>query len=154
MLGSDEILGVLADAVQFGSGGVWIKVGGRSMGAAYGDVSEIRIVPSGSGRIACGRLVVYQRDGRWVVHRVMRRRIVGGAVAYCVKGDGLSQPEEPDVRADEIRGIVAGLRFSDGATVDAGSFVSRLRGWWTVLRFRGREWLAPAGKGPEPCRPG
>lgn len=144
MITNDDILDLLSDAVQSRSG-VRLAVSGRSMGPAYDQVSEIQVIPCESASINPGRLVVFQRDGRWVVHRVMRRwRRVDGVV-YLTKGDGLARPDQPVVQSSEIKGVVSSLGLKDGSGVDLLSFRSRLQSVWRVIRF----WLGRYIK--EPC---
>lgn len=139
MITNDDILDLLATAVHSGAG-VRLAVSGRSMGPAYSEVVDIQVVPCEPSSITPGRLVVFQRDGRWVVHRVMRRIGAGEDIAYLTKGDGLAQPDQPVVLAREVKGMVSGLGLKNGATVDLCMLASRIKAWWIVVRFRIR-WI-------------
>ena len=152
MITNDEILVLLADAVQTGSG-VRIFVSGRSMGPAYASVSDIQVVPCVLTSIPVGRLVVFQRDGRWVVHRVMWRIRRADGVMYLTKGDGLSELDQPCIQASEIKGMVSGLGFKGGATMDPLSFSSRFKSGWIVIRFWIGRLLVPFGRDPRPGHP-
>lgn len=153
MMENDDILEAMAGAVRRGAEGVWLAVGGNSMGPGFAGVCEIRVVAGQAQGIPVGALIVFQRDGKWVVHRAMRRWRTSDGWLYRAKGDGLARPDTPDVRAEEVRGVVAGLRWRDGTVSDLGSSRARLRARWIVARFRLRQWLWPARRGPRPAGP-
>lgn len=143
MITNDDILGLLSEAIQSWPG-VRIPVSGRSMGPAFEHVTDIMVVPCGAASIRLGSLVVFQRGGLWVVHRVVGT--TKGGATYLTKGDGLDHLDAPAVRPDEIRGIVIGLGFGDGRFVD-------LRSPWGRLKSRARviHWLIKRfGTDPKP----
>lgn len=152
MITNDDILDLLSDAVQSRSG-VRLAVSGRSMGPAYVSVSEILVIPCDSDSIGPGRLVVFQRDGRWVVHRVMRRWRGVDGVVYLTKGDGLARPDQPVVQSSEIKGVVSRLGLKNGSRVDLLSFPSRLQSLWLVARFWIGRVILPTGRDPVPAHP-
>lgn len=135
MIANDEILALLADVVHSGSG-VRISVSGRSMGPAFASVVEIQVVSCDSSSIKPGQLVVFQRDGHWIVHRVMGSLRGADGPAYLTKGDGLAQLDHPAVQLSEIKGVVTCLGFQDGSSMDLLTFPLRLHSWWIVIRFR------------------
>ncbi len=105
------------------------------MGPSYASVSDIQVVPCESSSIPPGRLVVFQRGGKWVVHRVMQRRGGGDGTVYLTKGDGLAQMDHPGVRSSEIKGVVSSLGYKDGIIVDLLSFPARFQARWIVSRY-------------------
>ena len=147
MITNDDVLALLADVVHSGSG-VRIPVSGRSMGPAYALVSDIQVVPCEPSSITPGRLVVFQRNGKWVVHRVMRRMRGSDGEVCFTKGDGVAQLDRPCVQASEIKGVVSVLRFKDGSSLDLLAFPSRLRAWWIVTRFWMGRFILPTGRDP------
>jgi hypothetical protein len=134
MITNSDILDLLSDAVQSGVG-VRIAVSGRSMGPSYASVSDIQVVPCEASCLPLGRLVVFQRGGKWVVHRVMWRRGGEEGVVYLTKGDGLAQMDQPAVQSSEIKGMVSSLGYKDGTIVNLLSFPVRLQAKWIVSRF-------------------
>jgi hypothetical protein len=153
MMRNDEILDLLSDAVKAGSG-VRLAVSGRSMGLAYASVFEVQVVPCEHDSIFPGRLVVFQRHGCWVVHRVMRRMKREGGSMYLTKGDGLPMPDDPLVQASEIRGVVARAYLRDGSEVDLMSFPSSLHAIWLVVRYWIGRFITQTGKVPGLARQG
>lgn len=149
MMTNDDILGLLAEAVRSGSG-IRVAVSGRSMGPSYAAVSEIEVIPCNPAAINLGRLVVFQRDGCWVVHRVMRRSQGPDGVVYLTKGDGLNRPDRPAVKSSEIKGVVSSLGLKDGSRVDLLSFLSRLQSLWIVIRYWIGHVILPTGRAPGP----
>jgi hypothetical protein len=95
-------------------------------------------------------LVVFQRDGCWVVHRVMRRSQGPDGVVYLTKGDGLNRPDRPAVKSSEIKGVVSSLGLKDGSRVDLLSFLSRLQSLWIVIRYWIGHVILPTGRAPGP----
>ena len=134
VIANDDILAVLSDALQ-GGREIRIPVSGRSMGPAFNGVSDIHVVPCDAGKLRPGALAVYQRDGRWVVHRIMRKIHDAAGVGYLTKGDGLSQLDSPAIRLEEIRGIVTGVGLKGGGQVDLLSFCERLKARIIVTRW-------------------
>jgi hypothetical protein len=126
---NDDILELLTDVVKSGPG-VHIPVSGRSMGPYYESVSGIIVRAVEPGKLRIGDIVVAQRDGRWVVHRVMWK--VHGR--FITKGDGLGQLDRPRLNQAEVRGRVAGLVLNDGTTIQLDTFKARCRGVVKVLR--------------------
>lgn len=133
MLSNGDILGLLSDVIQ-SRPGVRIPVSGKSMGPAFAQVSDIMVKIPGRDAIRPGALVVFQRGGLWVVHRVVGK--ARGGAGYLTKGDGLDRLDEPSIHPDEIKGIVVGFGLSDGGFVDLCSPGSRLKAWMRVVRWR------------------
>lgn len=136
MITNHDILDLLADAVQSGAG-VRIPVTGRSMGPAFAQVTEIVVKPAIPSQLKVGHIVVVQRDGLWVVHRIMWRR----RGRFITKGDGLGQLDRPWVVGEAIKGVVVGLGLKDGSTCDLCTVRSRLKGLASVLKGWGSLWL-------------
>ena len=163
MITNDDILELLSSTVQSGKG-IRIAVSGRSMGPGFVSVSDIQVVQCNPTSIPTGRLVVFQRDGRWIVHRVMRMKRGAEGVVYFTKGDGLAQVDQPLVRPEEIRGEVTELGLMDGTHIDLQSYKERFKARWIVIRWlcAGRLFSAagqllsrvPTGRGPRPEHPG
>lgn len=149
MITNDDILGLLSEAVQSGTG-IRVAVSGRSMGPLYAAVSDVQVIPCDRDSIAPGRLVVFQRDARWAVHRVMRRWRGREGAVYLTKGDGLALPDHPVVQSSEIKGVVASLGMRDGSRVDLMSPRARLQALWIVIRYWIGRVILPRGKVPVP----
>lgn len=147
MISDQELLEVLAGALRNGRG-VAVPVSGSSMGPDFASVRDIVVEPFAPSAIRLGSIIAFQRNGRWIVHRVMwkfRRT----ADPFCItKGDRLRALDRPFVKASEIKGIVVGLVTNDGDTISLTSTPRRLagrclvmRGWltvglWSLLAFR------------------
>ncbi len=134
MITNSDILDLLSDAVQTGTG-VRLAVSGRSMGPSFASVSDIQVIPCELSCIPLGRLVVFQRGGKWVAHRVMWRRGGEDGSVYLTKGDGLAKMDQPAVQSSEIKGMVSSLGYKDGTIVDLLSFPARLQAGWIVSRY-------------------
>lgn len=134
MITDDEILGVLAATIQSGNG-VRVPVSGRSMGPRFISVTDILVVPASANLLRPGALIVFQRDGRWAVHRVMRRIAGPDGESYLTKGDGLVQPDQPPVRPEEIKGVVVELGFENLRRVSLLSPWARLKARCIVVRW-------------------
>lgn len=149
MISNHDILELMGDAVQSGDG-VRLGVAGRSMGPAFATATDVRIIPCDATSIPVGRLVVFQREGRWVAHRVMRRESGDGGLVYLTKGDGLVDLDVPGIRSVEIKGMVSGWWSDGGRYFDLLSLRARISGWLVVLRYRLGRLIAPSGRGPMP----
>lgn len=136
MITNHDILELLSDAVQTGTG-VRIPVAGRSMGPTFAEVTEIVVKPAIPAQLRVGHIVVVQRNGLWVVHRIMWR--CGGR--FITKGDGLGQLDRPWVVGEAIKGVVVGLGMKEGSTYDLCTFRARVKGLISVLRGWGSLWL-------------
>ena len=134
-----DVLDTLSGALSR-VGTVCIPVSGRSMGMSFAAVREIVVVPFDPAAVRFGSVIVFQRDGRWIVHRVLYILDRNGARGYVTKGDGLAAPDRPRVEAAAIRGIVVGLRLENGTTVDLASRAARWRGQARAARG----WIAVA----------
>ena len=129
MITNSDILDLLSSAVQSGAG-VRLAVSGRSMGPAFDSVSEIVVKPAIPAKLRVGEIVVVQRDGHWVVHRIMWH--LGDR--FITKGDGLSQLDRPRVIRTEIKGVVVGLGMKDGSTRNLCTFRVRVKGLISVMK--------------------
>lgn len=134
-----DLLDTLSDAVRAGKS-VRIPVSGRSMGTGFSLVTHIAVEPFAPAAVRIGDVIVFQRDGRWIVHRVLWK-FGPGADAFCItKGDGLGEVDRPYVKASDIRGTVGGLITRKGASIDLASVPRRVAGVLAAMRG----WLAVA----------
>ena len=145
-----DLLDALSGAVALGRK-VCIPASGGSMGAAFASARGIVVVPYDSAAVGVGSVIVFQRDGRWIVHRVMGVYGRGEAAGYVTKGDVLTWLDRPRVNAAEVKGVVVGLNMANGTTVDLTSTRWRwrgrarvVRGWLTVALARRRRAPSPA----------
>ncbi len=139
MVTNDDILELLSEAVQSGKE-VHVPVSGRSMGPAFNSVSGIIVRSVVPEKLRLGDIVVVQRDGRWVVHRIMWR--LRGR--FITKGDGLGYLDRPRVTLAEVQGRVVGLVLNDGTTIPLDTFKARCGGVIKVLRGWLNLWLTLA----------
>lgn len=114
-MGSDEDYVVLDAALLAAVAHVWrqqgrvleTSFGGTSMSPAITPADVLRIVCGAS--FAVGDVVVYVREDRVVVHRVIRER--GGTVWTC--GDANLLPD-PSIDRTQILGSVSAIRRAEG----------------------------------------
>ena len=105
---------------------IWINAAGASMHPAI--VGGSRVLLSFSAVPRLGDVVLFERDGRAILHRIVWRR--GGTIV--TRGDGCSSPEPP-MAVTDIRAVA--LAVDDGRAVHplvwAGRFGVRacLRGF-------------------------
>jgi hypothetical protein len=103
---------------------------GRSMGGAF-EGAQALVVATLQGRPRVGEVVVYERAGRWVAHRLLGCWR-GSALT---QGDRLWQPDWPPCRMTALEGrVVAVVRAGRRLPVRA----SRLRvvcGWMRALAW-------------------
>lgn len=129
---------------------VEVAADGLSMGDGLAQGVRLVVKSMAGACWGCGAVVVFERNGQWIAHRVVWR-LPGGrrdGAACITKGDGVCGIDRPFVRQGELVGIVAGL-LHEGQTRDMTCAVRRIQGVWTVLRglmamgvarvFRGRD---------------
>ena len=104
------------------------------MGPEFATLRDIVVEPFNPSAIRWGSIVVFQREGRWIVHRVMWK-FGKAAGPFCItKGDQVGQLDQPYVQASEIQGLVVGLHTNDGVAIDLTSLRQRLAGVIRVAR--------------------
>ena len=133
-----DLLDALSGAVALGRK-VCIPASGGSMGAVFASARGIVVVPYNPAAVGVGSVIVFQRDGRWIVHRVMGVHGRGETAGYVTKGDVLAWLDRPRVDTTAVKGVVVGLNMANGTTVDLTSARWRwqgrarvARGWITV----------------------
>ncbi|MEI6150679.1 MAG: hypothetical protein WCS01_16405 [bacterium] len=111
---------------------VEVAASGLSMGAAFASGSRLvlKIV-----RWGCGDVVVFERDGRWIAHRVLWKCPLPNrsGVACVTKGDGVSGVDRPFVRTEELVGVVVGV-IREKQVIELTHAHNRLKGLWRVAR--------------------
>jgi len=133
IISDQEILEALASAVRM-RGRVSIPASGRSMGPEFSTLRDIVVEPFSPSAIRPGSIVVFQREGRWIVHRVMWK-FGKAAGPFCItKGDNVGQLDHPYVQASEIQGLVVGLQTNDGVAINLTSPYRRLASVMRVAR--------------------
>lgn len=133
MISNQEILETLSGAVE-SRRGIALPASGRSMGPEFATARDIVVEPFIPSAVRVGSIIVFQRNERWIVHRVMwKLRAETGA--FCItKGDSARQLDQPYVKASEIKGLVVGLNTNNHIAVDLTSRLRRLGGLAMVLR--------------------
>lgn len=66
---------------------VWLHVRGESMQPFLPNGSRVLVRGAAADRIGPGDLLVYDGDGRFVCHRVLRRAGRSGELSFLTKGD-------------------------------------------------------------------
>jgi hypothetical protein len=98
-------------------GGLWVREASPSMLPLIRPGDEVRLAPLDSRRITRGMLIVYLRDGRLILHRV----IAFNGDGVVAKGDALVSPDPP-VAWDQVVARVVALRSASGQPVDLDAF--------------------------------
>ncbi len=102
-----------------------------------------------------GEIVVFERRGAVVAHRVVATRGHGAGLALIPKGDGEPYPDGA-IRPADILGVVRQVQRPDGHDVPAalggprGALVARVS-WWSSRADRAA--LRMATRAPSPVRP-
>jgi hypothetical protein len=65
----------------------------------------LTVAPATKGKPAPGDVALILRDGSWLVHRVVERRMHGDAVALLTRGDALDR-SDPATPSAAILGVV------------------------------------------------
>lgn len=135
---------ILASSVLREHGQIRIAVYGISMLPSLwpGDVLTIR---RELGSLAEGEIVLWERDGAFVAHRVARQISVSDRTYLVTRGDSLQHEDEP-VPSREILGKVVSVERAGRylRCVPACSPLlrgcGRLLGWWDRLRSLVLRW--------------
>jgi len=103
----------LAEEVVRNFGGVRLRVFGTSMvpGILPGDI--ISVQHAGPSEICPGEIVVYARDGRLVIHRVVESGGGGSESFLVTRGDRLFR-NDAAVSSSELLGRVTSVQTPDG----------------------------------------
>jgi signal peptidase len=133
-----------------------IPTTGRSMVPLIQDGDHV-LVAHGCAGVRRGDVIILRREGRLVVHRVLRIYSGHAGPTFLTKGDHVSQLDSP-LRADEIVGRVLALKRGD-RYMSLDTTVWRMVGWliavsmlaWTKLDNWGRD-LKQGLLGPQPNR--
>jgi signal peptidase I len=106
----------LAVEVLRAAGQVRLAARGYSMLPSLwpGDVLTIRAATF--EQLTAADLVLYSRDGRFFIHRVLRRGQVDGQLRWVTRGDSMPHPDQP-VSADEVLGKVVAVE-RDGQALE------------------------------------
>jgi len=103
----------LAEEVVRNFGGVRLRVFGTSMvpGILPGDI--ISVQHAGPSEICPGEIVVYARDGRLIIHRVVESSGGGSESLLVTRGDRLFR-NDAAVSSSELLGRVTSVQTPDG----------------------------------------
>jgi len=126
-----ELLDTLAAAVRSGRR-VSVPASGVSMGPAFQKVDALVIQSAVGVRLFPGKIIVYQRNDRWIAHRVMWA--FGSSSGYrCItKGDGVHALDRPFVRRGECVGVVVASQ-QGSRTRNLESPAAHAVGVWKVV---------------------
>lgn len=112
---------------------------GRSMGRTIRHGELIEVAPCQPHDLRVGTIVFYQRQGRPVAHRLIRRQPAGGAFSFVVRGDTLHGSAEV-VPADAVLGCVTAVWRDDSwqplPPLRRWSFIGRLAPYTTNLGWK------------------
>lgn len=126
-----ELLDTLAAAIRSGRR-MSVPASGVSMGPAFQKVDAIVIQSADGARLFPGTVIVYQRNDRWIAHRVMWA--FGSSSGYrCItKGDGVHALDRPFVHREECVGVVVATQ-QGSRTRNLESHAAHAVGLWEVL---------------------
>jgi signal peptidase I len=85
------------------------RVSGTSMLPTLWPGELVLIERKPLAEIASGDIVLYQRDGRFFLHRLENIRTHSTRVLIMIRGDAMPQ-QDPPVPADQLLGVLAGVR--------------------------------------------
>jgi hypothetical protein len=114
---------------------VEVAAEGFSMGGGFAPGGRVVVKAATGVWWGCGSVVVFERHGCWVAHRVVWRCPVprwSGRVC-ATRGDGRLWIDRPLVKAEELVGVVVGV-VHEGSIVDLTRIGKRLEGVWIVIR--------------------
>lgn len=121
-MSADDLRSIAMAALERG-GTVCVPAGGVSMGAKLSRAEGLYVRTLSLGRIRIGTILVFRNGaGNWVAHRVIWL-FRAHPTWFCVtKGDGYFSADLPFVRAEQVVGEVAAIRYPDK--------VVQLDGFW------------------------
>ncbi len=110
-----------------------VRAGGLSMGAVFREVRDVTLRSPDRARWGAGSIVVYERDGRWIAHRVIWRfgQVTAGESVCVTKGDGQRHVDRPFVKEEELVGVVVATHGAKG-NESLLSGKAMLEGWGKV----------------------
>lgn len=73
-------------------------------------VSGLTVEPKSADEIDVGDIVSFKRNGKLIVHRVVRKGIDGGGVYFVTKGDN-SPADDGKIRFEDIERVLVGLVY-------------------------------------------
>jgi hypothetical protein len=103
-----EVASSLVAEVLHSRGTVQLRATGASMLPTLWPGDLLTIQSRKLERVQAGELALYSREGRFFIHRVVRKRLVAGEPALVTRGDCMSQ-DDPPVRPAELLGTVTGI---------------------------------------------
>ncbi len=90
----------------------WLETRGTSMRPLVGP-GGLMLVEFGAQPTEVGEIVVFERYGGIVAHRIVGRRVLEGRDRFIVKGDAEAY-FDPPIGRDDVLGVVRGVRRGDG----------------------------------------
>jgi signal peptidase I len=120
----------------------WVTAASSSMAPLIQPGDGLRVAPLGAGRARVGTIVVYRRDAKLVVHRVM----AAGRDGLVTRGDALEEADPP-VDWSRVVGRVSAIRTPGGRTLELDRApwpaLEHVLGWLCDRRARGGiAWIA------------
>src|SRR5271165_4333030 len=92
----------LAVEVLHRCGSVRLRATGRSMVPTIWPGDTLVIEPLRDGRVECGEIVLFSRNGRFVAHRVIAQSRSDGKQQIRTQGDAVASADAPLFSADVI----------------------------------------------------
>jgi len=133
---STELAAEFVPEVLARDGLAWVTAASSSMTPLIRPGDALRVVPLGAGRARVGTIVVYRRDAKLVVHRV----VAAGRDGLVTRGDALGEADLP-VDWSRVVGRVAAIRTSGGRTLELDRApwpaIEHVLGWLCGRRARG-----------------
>jgi Peptidase S24-like len=92
----------------------WVEVAGMSMQPLIRPGDRL-YVEFGTGRPRLGEILVFAEDGRFLAHRLVRRRRASGGEMLVTRGDGTMRSDQPFPASGTFGVVRACRRGDDGA---------------------------------------
>lgn len=73
--------------------------------------NAIQKVPQSESDISIGDIVTYERDGEFIIHRVIGISEDDKGIFYTLKGDNNRNPDPYKVRFDDVRKVLVGILY-------------------------------------------
>jgi hypothetical protein len=86
---------------------------GVSMGRSWCRARSLLVETVLAEHVAWADVIVYRGGTGWVAHRVVRCLSGEDSLAWVTKGDGTWTPDRLPVSADQLVGVVRGVRWTD-----------------------------------------
>lgn len=113
-----EVKSSLVAEVLHSWGSLQLRANGTSMLPALWPGDLLRIQSRTFEQVQVGELALYFREGRFFIHRVVGKSVLGGELALITRGDSMPE-DDPPVRPAELLGAVAGIGRDGAYTVPA-----------------------------------